>query len=90
MTNMTLELQYDIKLRSQFQNTQLQVNNTKPHDNYNNNNDSSFYPEVNSLPQPQQQEQPQTPLPGIIPNIIFFSYSLTGLMKRRLWTHRIN
>jgi hypothetical protein len=76
----SLEKQYDIKLRSQFQNIQQQYNN-KPHDN---NNDSSFYPEVNSLPlqQQQQQQQPQTP-PVVIPNIIFFSHSLTGLTEKK-------
>ena len=33
-----LEKQYDIKLRSQFQNNQQQYNNARPHDKYNNNN----------------------------------------------------
>jgi hypothetical protein len=76
-----LEKQYDIKLRSQFQNNQQQYNNTKPHDNYsNNNNDSSFYPEVNSLPRQQQQQQP----PLLIPNIIFFSDSLTELTQKKI------
>jgi hypothetical protein len=74
----SLERQYDIKLMSQFQNNQQQYNK-KPHDNYSNNNDSSFYPEVDSLPQQkqqqqQQQQQPQTPS---------FSYSVTGLMERK-------
>jgi hypothetical protein len=76
----SLEKQYDIKLRSQFQNNQQQYNNTNPHDKYNNNNDSSFYPDVNSLPQQQQQklQQPQTP-PVIIHNILFFSYLLADM-----------
>jgi hypothetical protein len=72
----SLEKEYDIKLRPQFQNNQQQYNNTNYHDNFNN-NDSSFYPEVNSLP------QPQAPLPGIIPNIIFFSYLLAGLTEKK-------
>jgi hypothetical protein len=84
-----LEKQYDIKLRSQFQNNQQQYNNTRPHDNYSNNNDSSFYPEVNSLPQQQQQQQqPQTPS-LLIPNIIFFSDSLTELTQKKILDIRI-
>jgi hypothetical protein len=48
----SLERQYDIKLRSRFQNDQGQYN-AKPYVNHSNNNDSSFYPEVNSLLQQQ-------------------------------------
>jgi hypothetical protein len=65
----SIEKQYDIKLRSGFQNNQQQYD-TKP---ANNNNISTSYPDIKSYSSLPQQHLPLPQTPPIIPSIFFFT-----------------